>query len=174
MNFNIKPVMIIIVSIIGILYVPSKLMILKNNLIPVKGTIVEVAKSYTRVPFYKFRLSNHSNLFYNSGTGLLSNLKDDKEILYTNVNKEIDFFINKTESSKLEKGEDIKYIGLQGKNVLIDMFYYQFSQLGKLPFFIFCILMMCLNVYGVYTFKIRIFEILIVLYLFYGILILVL
>lgn len=174
MNFNIKPVIIIIVSIIGILYIPSKLMILKNSLVPIRGSIIEVTKSYTRVPFYKFRLSNHSNLFYNSGTGILSNLKDDKEILYTNINKEVDFFINKKDIPGLEKGEDIKYIGLQRKNVLIDMFYYQFSQLGKLPFFIFCILMMCLNVYGVYTFKIRIFELLIILYLVYGILILVL
>lgn len=174
MSFNISPRMIIIVSIIGILYIPAKLMILKNSLIPIKGLVMEVTKSSTRIPFYKFRLSNHSNLFYNSGTGVLYKLKNDKEILYTSINKEIHFFISKADVSRLEEGKDVKYIGLQQKNVLIDLFYYKFSQLGKLPFFIFCILMMCLNTYGIYTFKIRIFEFLIILYLVYGILILVL
>ncbi|WP_294287576.1 hypothetical protein [uncultured Chryseobacterium sp.] len=174
MNFSSKPMMIIIVSMIGILYIPAKLMILKNSLIPIKGSVAEVNKSLTRIPFYKFRLSGHSNLFYNSGTGVLSNLKNDKEILYTNINREIDFFISKTDVLRLEKGKEVRYIGLQKKNVWIDLFYYQFSQLGKIPFFIFCILMMCLNTYGIYTFKLRIFEFMIISYLVYGILILIL
>lgn len=174
MNFNIKIFIIVLISIAGILYVPLKLIVLKSNLISINGTLTEVTKSFTRVPFYKFRIADYSNELYNSGTGVLSNLKDDKKILYNKNDKNITFFVNKKDFLKLKKGKDIQYIGLQKKNVFIDIFYYYFSQFGKLPFFIFCILMMCLNAYAIYTFKLKIFEFLIVVYLFYGILILVL
>jgi hypothetical protein len=174
MNSNIRFFVIIIVSVIGILYVPLKLIILNNNLTPIQGSLIEVKKSGTRIPFYRFRISDYSNIFYNGGTGLLSNFKSDREILYNKNNKKITFFISKSDTSRIKKGKDIKYIGLQKNNIHIDLFYYQFSQLGKLPFFIFCILMMCLNVYGTYAFKRRVFEVLILLYLFYEILILVL
>lgn len=169
-----KSMMIIIFSIIGILYVPSKLMILNNDLIPVSGSVTEVKKSSTRIPFYRFRISNRSNLFYNSGTGLLSNLKNDKEVLYNNMNKEVGFFISKMDLPSIEKGKDINYIGLEKKNVLIDLFYYEFSQLGKLPFFFFGMLVTGFNAYGIYTFRKKIFELLAIFYLFYSFLILAL
>lgn len=174
MNFNKKMTIIIIISIIGILYIPLRLVSLKNNLIPIQGSLIEVTKSSTRIPFYRFRLSDYPNIFYNSGTGFLSNLKSDKEILYKSVNKEITFFINRKDFSKLGKGDDVKYVGLQKKNVFIDLFYYDYSSFGKVFFSMFCILMMCLNLYGRYAFKTKIFEIFILFYLFYVILILIL
>ncbi len=159
---------------VGILYVPLKLLILKSNLTPVQGLLTKVEKSYTRIPFYRFHLSNDPTLFYNSGTGFLSNLKNDKEILYKGMNKEITFFVNKKDISKTKKETDIQYIGLQKKNVLIDLYYYFFSGFWDVVFSILCILMMGLNLYALYTFKIKLFQIFTFIYLFYGILILLL
>lgn len=174
MNFKIKIFIIVVISIVGILYVPFKLIVLKKNLVDISGTVTDVKKSFTRVPFYSFRISESSNEFYNDGTGVLSNLKDDKKILYNRADKHITFFVNKNDLLNLEYRKDIQYIGLQKENVLIDIFYYYFSKFRKIPFFIFCILMMCLNAYAIYTFRLKIFEILIISYLFYGILILIL
>lgn len=174
MNFKIKTFVIVLISIAGILYVPLKLILLKNNLVSINGVLTEVTKSFTRVPFYRFHIADYSNEFYNSGSGVLSNLKDDKKILFNKNYKNVTFFVNKEDLPDLKNGKDIQYIGLQKKNVFVDVFYYYFSQLGKIPFFIFCILMMCLNAYAIFTFKHKIFEFLLIAYLFYGILILVL
>ncbi|MGD1320660.1 hypothetical protein [Chryseobacterium sp. 2R14A] len=173
MNFKIK-IFVIIISFVGILYIPFKLFVLKSNLVGISGKVTVVKKSFTRIPFYRFRITDYSNEFYNDGTGLLSNLKDDKKILYNTADKQITFFVNKNDLAKLEYKKDIQYIGLQKENVFIDIFYYYFSKFGKIPFFIFCILMMCLNAYAIYTFKSKIFEFLLIAYLLYGILILVL
>jgi len=167
-------IFIIILSIIGISYIPVKLMFLKNNLSPIEGTIREVTKSTNRFAYYQFYIDHYPNVFYNSGTGVLSFFKSDERILKFNINRKIKFYINSEDIEKLKKGEEVIYIGLQDKNIIIDVFYYYFSKLNKIPFFLFCILMMCLNFYGISILKNKIFEILLTVYLFLGMLILIL
>jgi len=167
-------IFIIIISVIGILYVPASLMILKNNLNLIQGTVKNVEKSSDRFSYYQFHIDQYPNTFYNSGTGLLSFFKDDEKILKFNINREIRFYINSKDIEKLKKGEKIFFIGLEGENIIIDIFYYHFSKFSKIPFFLFCILMMCLNFYGVFILKSKTFEILLTIYLFLGMLILIL
>lgn len=167
-------IFIIVISVIGILYVPVRLLILKNNLNPIQGTVKNVEKSSDRFSYYQFHIDQYPNTFYNSGTGLLSFFKDDEKILKFNIDREIRFYINSEDIEKLKKGEKVIYMGLQGKNIIIDIFYYHFSKLSKMPFFLFCILMMCLNFYGIFILKSKIFEILLTVYLFLGMLILIL
>ncbi|KUY30383.1 hypothetical protein [Elizabethkingia ursingii] len=169
MKFNKKYFRIILISLTGLLLIPFKLIILSNNLIPINGIITEVHKSSTRIPYYSFKLSKDSTIFYNSGTGILSNLKNDREILYSEKNKELSFYIDKGDLPKLNTGKEIKYIGLQKTNVLIDLYYHLVSGLWNFIFGMLCIIMMALNTYALYHYKNKVFEVLIIIYLFYGI-----
>lgn len=164
-----KSLKIVLISAIALLFLPLKLIILNNNLVPINGVIKEVEKSSTRIPYYKFRLSDDSTIYYNSGRGLLSNIKTDKEILYNEKNKEISFYISKVDFSKLNKGEEIKYIGLEKRNVLIDLYYHSVSGLWNIVLGMFCIVMMALNTYAVYTYKKKVFEVFIIIYMLLGI-----
>lgn len=174
MKFDKKSLKIVLISVIGLLFLPIKLIILNNNLTPIQGTITEVQKSSTRVPYYKFRLSGDSTLYYNSGRGIISNIKNDRDILYNGKNKEISFYIDKKDLSNRNKGKEIQYIGLEKRNVLIDLYYHSVSGLWNFVFGMFCIVMMALNTYAVYTYKQKLFEIFIVIYLLLGISILML
>lgn len=164
-----KSLKIVLISAIALLFLPLKLIILNNNLVPINGVIKEVEKSSTRIPYYKFRLSDDSTIYYNSGRGLLSNIKTDKEILYNGKNKEISFYISKVDFSKLNKGEEIKYIGLEKRNVLIDLYYHSVSGLWNVVLGMLCIVMMALNTYAVYTYKKKVFEVFIIIYMLLGI-----
>lgn len=164
-----KSLKIVLISAIALLFLPLKLIILNNNLVPINGVIKEVEKSSTRIPYYKFRLSDDSTIYYNSGRGLLSNIKTDKEILYNEKNKEISFYISKVDFSKLNKGEEIKYIGLEKRNVLIDLYYHSVSGLWNVVLGMLCIVMMALNTYAVYTYKKKVFEVFIIIYMLLGI-----
>ncbi|SKB39791.1 hypothetical protein SAMN05660841_00278 [Sphingobacterium nematocida] len=164
-----KSLKIVLISAIALLFLPLKLIILNNNLVPINGVIKEVEKSSTRIPYYKFRLSDDSTIYYNSGRGLLSNIKTDKEVLYNGKNKEISFYISKVDFSKLNKGEEIKYIGLEKRNVLIDLYYHSISGLWNVVLGMLCIVMMALNTYAVYTYKKKVFEVFIIIYMLLGI-----
>lgn len=164
-----KSLKIVLISAIALLFLPLKLIILNNNLVPINGVIKEVENSSTRIPYYKFRLSDDSTIYYNSGRGLLSNIKTDKEILYNGKNKEISFYISKVDFSKLNKGEEIKYIGLEKRNVLIDLYYHSISGLWNVVLGMLCIVMMALNTYAVYTYKKKVFEVFIIIYMLLGI-----
>ena len=64
--------LIILISIIGILYIPFRMQVLKNHLVEINGILEEVEKSGTRKPYYRFKLGNYpNNIFYNSGNGFL-------------------------------------------------------------------------------------------------------
>lgn len=167
-------VIIILISVIGIIYLPFKIFYLKSKLIPIKEVIKNVEKSHTRIPYYKFKVQRNLVEYYNSGNGLLSFFKNDEKILKRNINNELKFYINKEYTRDLEKNNKIFYIGLHNEHVYIDIFYYYFTGLGKFLFFLFCILIMCLNLYGVYVIKNRIFEIFLMYYIFYSIIILIL
>lgn len=169
-----KTLIIILISIIGILYVPFQIFYLKSQLVPIIEIITKVEKSHTRIPSYKFKTSNYQSVFYNSGTGFLSKFKNDKVLLYKGINKEITFYINENDFSKLDAGQNIKYIGLQKKNILIDLFYYYYSDFNKVFFSLIFLFIMCLNVYGLYIIKTKIFEYFLIIYLCYLILILIL
>lgn len=164
-----KSLKIVLISAIALLFLPLKLIILNNNLVPINGVIKEVENSSTRIPYYKFRLFDDSTIYYNSGRGLLSNIKTDKEILYNGKNKEISFYISKVDFSKLNKGEEIKYIGLEKRNVLIDLYYHSISGLWNVVLGMLCIVMMALNTYAVYTYKKKVFEVFIIIYMLLGI-----
>lgn len=164
-----KSLKIVLISAIALLFLPLKLIILNNNLVPINGVIKEVENSSTRIPYYKFRLFDDSTIYYNSGRGLLSNIKTDKEILYNGKNKEISFYISKVDFSKLNKGEEIKYIGLEKRNVLIDLYYHSVSGLWNVVLGMLCIVMMALNTYAVYTYKKKVFEVFIIIYMLLGI-----
>lgn len=174
MKYNKRMLLIIIISVTGILYVPLRIVLLKNNITPISGLLTEVEKTYTRIPSYKFKTSNYQSVFYNSGKGFLSKFKNDKVLLYKGINKEITFYINEKDFSKLDAGQNIKYIGLQKKNILIDLFYYYYSDFNKVFFSLIFLFIMCLNVYGLYIIKTKIFEYFLIIYLCYLILILIL
>ncbi|KKO89198.1 hypothetical protein AAW12_24045 [Sphingobacterium sp. Ag1] len=169
MKLNKRSLKIVILSVIGLLFLPVKLFILKNDLKPISGVITEVKKSSTRVAYYKFKLAGDSSLYYNSGRGLLSNFKNDKETLYNRKDKVINFYINKKDLSAINKGREIKYMGLNNQNLWIDLYYHSVSALWNVVFGMLCIVMMALNTYAVYTYKHKLFEKFIILYLLLGI-----
>lgn len=161
-------------SIIGILYVPLQILYVKNQLVPLEKVILNIEKSHTRIPYYKFNVQGSPIKYYNSGNGFLSFLKNDGKLLKENINENLDYYINKKDLSINENSKDIFYIGLNKKNVFIDIFYSHFTGFGKFLFFLFCIFIMCLNIYGIYIIKNKIFEIFLTFYIFYSIIILIL
>lgn len=159
--------LIIILSVLGLLYVPLKMIILSHELTSIEGKLISMEKSRNRNPYFTFHLDNYSNLFYNEGNGTMSYFKDDEAVLKQNLNKNMSFFIHNDDFPKLNAREKIAYIGLQEKNIWIDLFYYHFSQLYKIPLIFFCIVMMIINFIGIRVYKNRIYEILLIIYFFY-------
>lgn len=165
-------IFIVLISVLGILFVPSKLILIKNSLVSVSETVKSFNKSATRIPYFQFNTYERNNLYLNSGNGILSFFKEDDEILKNNLNRKISFFLTKSDFNKKNENDELFYIGLQHKNVWIDVVYYFFTFPVKMIFVFFILLVMCLNAYGFYVIKNKRFEYFLKFYLLYFILIL--
>ncbi|WP_300670306.1 hypothetical protein [Soonwooa sp.] len=165
MKFSKTSIFIILISVLGIIYLPLKLIILKNNLIPITGNIVDVSRTYTKSVTYQFRIANYPNLFHSNTGGILSDFKNDKAILFKSLHKDITFFINKNDHKKLLEGKDIVYLGVDKDYLFVDLFNYYYSGFGAAFYAFLCLFMVTLNVFGIYTYKHKIFTILALIYL---------
>lgn len=148
---------IILISVLGLLYVPVSILLSNHNLIQVHATVTKVIATKNRRPYYKFQVKEYPGVFYNSGNGLLSYFKKDQSILNNSLNKIIEFNISENDISATSNNEKF-YIGLEGKSKLIDLFYYNFSSYKKFIFSVLCLIMMVLNLYGIFKFEIIIFR----------------
>ncbi|MGJ1197852.1 hypothetical protein ACR777_17160 [Sphingobacterium spiritivorum] len=162
----------ILLSVIGILYIPLTALYRYNNLVPVTGTVTELIKTRTRIPYYKFRLAEYDNMFYHPGRGTLTLFKDD----LLKSDNPVEFYILKGDAGKLNKGEEILYMGFENKDIGIDVFY-SITKPGLLIQFltlIFYFTIMCLNACCAYRYREKWSERLIVLYFLFFILLMAL
>ncbi|KFC23606.1 hypothetical protein IO89_03230 [Epilithonimonas lactis] len=150
-------------SVVGIFYIPGKILISNNALKQVSATVTEVRKSGNRVAYFMFETKEYPGIFYNSGNGMLSYFKDDQAILNTSINKKLTFFIN--ESETLESGEDKFYIALKTKSKWTDLFYYNIKSFTKFFFSLFCLFLLIINTIAIYRYKMKLFEITFMVYL---------
>jgi len=148
---------IILLSIIGILYIPGKILISNSDLKEVNATVTEVRKSGNRVPYFEFKTKEYPGVFYNSGNGTLSYFKNDQANLKNSINKKLTFYINKNEN--LDTDGDKFYIALDSKSKWTDLFYYNIKSFTKIFFAMFCFFLMVINVIAIYTYKMKLFEI---------------
>ncbi|SEQ19144.1 hypothetical protein [Epilithonimonas lactis] len=154
---------VILMSVVGIFYIPGKILISNNALKQVSATVTEVRKSGNRVAYFMFETKEYPGIFYNSGNGMLSYFKDDQAILNTSINKKLTFFIN--ESETLESGEDKFYIALKTKSKWTDLFYYNIKSFTKFFFSLFCLFLLIINTIAIYRYKMKLFEITFMVYL---------
>lgn len=148
---------VILLSIVGIFYIPGKILISNSDLVEVNATVTEVRKSGNRVPYFIFKTKEYPDIFYNSGNGTLSYFKDDEAILKNSTNKKLTFYINGNEN--LESNEDKFYVALDSKSKWTDLFYYNIRSFTKFFFAMFCFLLMIMNVIAIYRYKMKLFEI---------------
>lgn len=149
-------------SIIGIFYIPGKILISNNALKEVNATVTEVWKSGNRVPYFMFKTKEYSGVFYNSGNGMLSYFKNDEAILKNSINKKLTFYINENES--LENDEDKFYIALDSKSKWTDLFYYNIRSFTKFFFSVFCLFILIMNTVAIYSYKMKWFGISFMIY----------
>ncbi|MBV6881217.1 hypothetical protein NG800_014755 [Epilithonimonas ginsengisoli] len=154
---------VILLSIVGIFYIPGKILISNSDLIEVKATVTEVRKSGNRVPYYKFKTKEYPGVFYNSGNGMLSYFKNDEAILKNSINKKLTFYINENEN--LENDDDKFYVALNSKSKWTDLFYYNIRSFTKFFFAIFCLFLLIINTIAIYRYKMKLFEISFMVYL---------
>lgn len=155
-------IFVILMSIIGIFYIPGKILISNNALKEVNATVIEVRKSGNRVAYFMFKTKEYPGVFYNSGNGMLSYFKDDQAILNTHVNKKLTFYIYDSET--LESDEDKFYIALESKSKWTDLFYYNIKSFTKFFFAAFCLFLLIINTIAIYRYKMKLFEITFVVY----------
>ena len=153
---------VILMSIIGIFYIPGKILISNNALKEVNATVTEVSKSGNRVPYFKFKTKEYPGIFYNSGNGMLSYFKDDEAILKNSINKKLTFYINENEN--LESEDDKFYIALDSKSKWTDLFYYNIKSFTKFFFAVFCLFILIINAIAIYRYKMQLFEITFMVY----------
>ena len=154
---------VILMSVVGIFYIPGKILISNNALKQVSATVTEVRKSGNKVPYFIFKTKEYRGAFYNSGNGMLSYFKDDQAILNTSINKKLTFYINENET--LESGEDKFYIALETKSKWTDLFYYNIRSFTKFFFALFCLFLLIINTIAIYRYKMKLFEITFMVYL---------
>ena len=148
---------VILLSIVGIFYIPGKILISNNDLIKVNAIVTEVKKSRNRMPYFEFKTKEYPGIFYNSGNGTLSYFKDDEAILKNSTNKKLTFYINENEN--LESNDEKFYVALDLKSKWTDLFYYNIRSFTKFFFAMFCFLLMIMNVIAIYRYKMKLFEI---------------
>ncbi|WP_131450803.1 hypothetical protein [Chryseobacterium sp. FH1] len=153
---------VILMSVVGIFYIPGKILISNNALKQVSATVTEVRKSGNRVAYFMFKTKEYPGVFYNSGNGMLSYFKDDQAILNTSINKKLTFYIN--ESETLESEEDKFYIALESKSKWRDLFYYNIKSFTKFFFALFCLFLLIINTIAIYRYKMKFFEITFMVY----------
>ncbi|MGU3376103.1 hypothetical protein [Chryseobacterium sp. M5A1_1a] len=141
---------VIILSLLGIVYIPLRMLITVYSLEEVRGTIKELHKSSTRIPYYTFILKEYSCTFYNKGNGALSLLKDPPE----SGKKPTSLMIKSTDRSLLSGNQPVFYFAFNKKNKLIDVYYSivrsgLFSHFMILSFYFFILVF---NVMGAYRY----------------------
>lgn len=139
---------VITLSILGILYIPLRMLITTSSLKEIQGTIKEVHPSSTRIPYYTFTLNEYTCSFYNKGNGTLSLLKDTPEA----QKKTVSLMIKNNNTSLLQHKTSVFYFAFNQKNKLIDV-YYSIVRPGVLPHFItlfFYFLILLFNILGAY------------------------
>lgn len=144
-------------SVVGVFYIPGKILISNHSLMEVNATVSEVRKSGNRVPYYKFKTKEYPGVFYNSGNGMLSYFKNDEAILKNSINKKLTFYINENEN--LENDDDKFYVALNSKSKWTDLFYYNIRSFTKFFFAIFCLFLLIINTIAIYRYKMKLFEI---------------
>lgn len=154
---------VILMSVVGIFYIPGKILISNHSLMEVNATVSEVRKSGNRVPYYKFKTKEYPGVFYNSGNGMLSYFKNDEAILKNSINKKLTFYINENEN--LENDDDKFYVALNSKSKWTDLFYYNIRSFTKFFFAIFCLFLLIINTIAIYRYKMKLFEISFMVYL---------
>ncbi len=118
MKSNLKTFTLIL-SFSFLTFLPITMLIQYNRLVTVKGVLSEVNKSSNRIPYYKFNLESYKSTFQNKGNGTLSLLKP--AIVYNK--KPVYFKILKDNLPFINTYEKTTYIGFNGKNTLIDLYY---------------------------------------------------
>lgn len=149
-------------SVVGVFYIPGKILISNHSLMEVNATVSEVRKSGNRVPYYKFKTKEYPGVFYNSGNGMLSYFKNDEAILKNSINKKLTFYINENEN--LENDDDKFYFALNSKSKWMDLFYYNIRSFTKFFFAVFCLFLLIINTIAIYRYKMKLFEISFIVY----------
>lgn len=149
-------------SVVGIFYIPGKILISNHSLMEVNATVSEVRKSGNRVPYYKFKTKEYPGVFYNSGNGMLSYFKNDEVILKNSINKKLTFYINENEN--LENDDDKFYVALNSKSKWTDLFYYNIRSFTKFFFAVFCLFLLIINTIAIYRYEMKLFEISFIVY----------
>ncbi|MBO6200860.1 MAG: hypothetical protein J6N74_04490 [Chryseobacterium sp.] len=153
---------VILMSVVGIFYIPGKILISNHSLMEVNATVSEVRKSGNRVPYYKFKTKEYPGVFYNSGNGMLSYFKNDEVILKNSINKKLTFYINENEN--LENDDDKFYVALNSKSKWTDLFYYNIRSFTKFFFAVFCLFLLIINTIAIYRYEMKLFEISFIVY----------
>lgn len=139
---------VITLSILGILYIPLRMLITISSLKEIQGTIKEVYSSSTRIPYYTFTLNEYTCSFYNKGNGTLSLLKNAPEA----QKKTVSLMIKTDDTSLLQHKTSVFYFAFNQKNKLIDV-YYSIVRPEVLTHFItlfFYFLILLFNIIGAY------------------------
>ncbi|MCD9854259.1 hypothetical protein LUD75_06060 [Epilithonimonas sp. JDS] len=153
---------VILMSVVGLFYIPGKILISNNALKEVNATVTEVRKSGNRVPYFIFKTKEYPGVFYNSGNGMLSYFKDDQAILKTSINKKLTFYIDENEN--LESDKDKFYIALESKAKWTDLFYYNIRSFTKFFFALLYFFILIINAIAIYRYHMKLFEIIFMVY----------
>lgn len=141
---------VIIFSILGILYIPFRMVIKSYALEKIQGTVKQVRASSNRIPYYTFSLEEYPCSFYNKGNGTLSLLKTPPKP----GEQSASLMIQSSDRSLLNSNESIFYFAFHPKDKLIDL-YYSIVRPGIFTHFTFLFLyflILLLNVLGAYRY----------------------
>lgn len=153
---------VILLSVLGIFYIPAKILISNHNLKEIDATVTKIKKSGDRVSYYLFETKEYSGVFYNSGNGTLSYFKNDETILKNSVGKKMNFYI--VENENLQNSDDKFYVALDLQSKWTDLFYYNIRSFTKFFFAVFCIFLMTVNAIASNRYKMKVFDISVVAY----------
>lgn len=142
--------LITIISILGILYIPLRMVIKSYALEKIQGTVKDVHASSNRIPYYTFSLEEYPCSFYNKGNGTLSLLKTPPK----QGEQSVSLMIQSEDRSLLNSNEAVFYSAFHQKEKLIDL-YYSVVRPGiftHFTFLFFYFLVLLLNVLGAYLY----------------------
>lgn len=143
--------LITIISILGILYIPLRMVIKSYALEKIQGTVKDVHASSNRIPYYTFSLEEYPCSFYNKGNGTLSLLKTPPK----QGEQSVSLMIQSEDRSLLNSNEAVFYFAFHQKEKLIDL-YYSVVRPGiftHFTFLFFYFLVLLLNVLGAYLYS---------------------
>lgn len=139
-----------IISILGILYIPLRMVIKSYALEKIQGTVRDVHASSNRIPYHTFSLEEYPCSFYNKGNGTLSLLKTPPK----QGEQSVSLMIQSEDRSLLNSNEAVFYFAFHQKEKLIDL-YYSVVRPGiftHFTFLFFYFLVLLLNVLGAYLY----------------------